>query len=126
MKDLKTRCKMDATNFPFDTQNCSIKIGSWQYDKSIISLTSSLYIDPKSDYTSNPIWDLIMFTNHSLETSFRSHNENDTIEDIWFNMTIKRRPSYYMINNIYPCLILNIVSLLAFALPFASQITLSK
>ena len=30
--NLESDCAMDLTYFPFDTQNCSIKVGSWTYD----------------------------------------------------------------------------------------------
>lgn len=34
----KSSCPMDITYFPFDYQNCSIKFGSWTYDKAKIDL----------------------------------------------------------------------------------------
>ena len=29
---MKTACKMDVTNFPFDSHLCNVNISSWQYD----------------------------------------------------------------------------------------------
>ena len=30
---LKSKCDMDVKYFPFDTQRCPLKFGSWTYDK---------------------------------------------------------------------------------------------
>ena len=38
---LQTRCKMNVMNYPFDTQNCSIMVGSWQHDITRINFLSN-------------------------------------------------------------------------------------
>ena len=138
---------MEATNFPFDTQNCSIRIGSWQHDTTRIILNATILnpqnntnniddTEENSEFTPNPIWDIVYSDTISKYTDSRMNLDNNSMnlidneydehsnEDMVFSIKIKRRPLYYMINNIYPSLILNIISLLAFALPFASQVTL--
>ena len=35
---IKGPCVMDMTYWPYDTHNCTIKIGSWSYDGSEINL----------------------------------------------------------------------------------------
>ena len=42
------------------------------------------------------------------------------------NLRIKRKQLYIMINGVFPCFVLNCVILLAFSLPFGSQIGLCK
>uniref|UniRef100_A0A1I8JI59 Neur_chan_LBD domain-containing protein n=1 Tax=Macrostomum lignano TaxID=282301 RepID=A0A1I8JI59_9PLAT len=39
---LKSTCKVKILNFPFDTQECRIKFGSWTYDESQLMLDWSL------------------------------------------------------------------------------------
>jgi len=125
---------MDPTKFPFDTQKCSIAIGSWQYDKARINLTARLEKNYFRDSTPSQIWSFVSMSVSDLYTSFRSPNSDDSTDgnnatfqsnDIYFNLIISRKSSYYMLNNIYPCFILNLVSLLAFFLPYASQLTIS-
>jgi len=129
---------MDPTNFPFDTQNCTIRIGSWQYDMTRISLNYSYMVslsDNSDSYIPNPIWEIVSNGTIDIDAGSRLDQdmtilENDdyceecTNDDQLFFFAIKRIPLYYMINNIYPSLILNIISLLAFFLQFASQVTL--
>ena len=35
---LKSKCDIDVKHFPFDTQHCPLKFGSWTYDKSRLDL----------------------------------------------------------------------------------------
>lgn len=128
---MQTQCEIDSPKFPFDEQNCSIRIGSWQYniEKIVLSIgknSSEQNID-YIDYIENPLWKLIDldFKLAPSDTRINPHL-NWKQKEIDFIMTFKRRSSYYMVNNIYPCLLLNILTLLLFPLPFALQATLSK
>ena len=35
---LRSKCEIDVTYFPFDTQKCPLKFGSWTYDKERLNL----------------------------------------------------------------------------------------
>ena len=132
---------MDPIKFPYDTQTCLIQIGSWQYDITRISIKSKNLNNASNtdDFTPNPVWEVINITTSCrnmtdrmpFEEKIIEWHDSDTAnelqnEDIVFSIKIKRIQNYYMINNIYPSLILNIISLLAFFLPFATQVSLSK
>ena len=88
--------------------------------------------DDDDEYTPNPIWDIVDSTITNPNSTLRLQGDDVMSadwaeiynEDMAYGFVIKRRPLYYMINNIYPSLILNVISLLAFFLPFASQIGL--
>lgn len=124
---LKTKCKLNFYYYPFDIQNCSIIIGSWQYDTTRIDFTSKVKGIDMSNYITNPTWTLLeyriisIFSNNRfvVKSGFQS-------EDIAFYLTLKRGPLYTMINSVFPCLLLNSVTLLSFFLPFASQVPLGK
>jgi nicotinic acetylcholine receptor, invertebrate len=123
---------MDPTNFPFDRQNCSIVVGSWQYDINRINLTAEIDTDYFEDATPNPIWffselNVLETYTYLRSPAFKDDDpENNFLNnDMNFNLIISRKPLYYMLNNIYPCFILNLVTLLTFFLPFASQLGIS-
>lgn len=123
---------MDAKKFPFDTQKCPIKIGSWQYDLSKLNLISDINNYTLVDYTENSIWNLISYNACTEIVVSRTPGNLYAVtseqvygnEDLIVSFTIKRRSLNYLINNIYPPLILNIVNLAAFILPFSSQVSI--
>ncbi len=108
-------------------QICSFIIGSWQQDLSRIQLRIYSSFSNQSniiDYTENPLWDLLNASTTIIKSGSRFQNVFYS-DDLYFNLTIARQPLYYMINNVYPCLILNMVTLLTFFLPFNLQATLT-
>ena len=126
---LITRCKMNVRKFPFDTQSCNINVGSWiqTSDRMNIELGDSKI--KTDDYVENSVWKLtgssvaIIQSNKRIPT-FLS-DKNFTCDEIQFTLNIERRPLYFMMNGIFPCLLLNCLTLLLFFLPYNSQIDLS-
>ena len=81
------------------------------------------------DYTENAVWNLVS-TNIDLKKTEKRlpsflKNNNLSIDQIDFKFKIKRRPLYFMVNGIFPCLLLNILTILFFFLPYSSQVGLS-
>ena len=79
-------------------------------------------------YIQNSLWDLKAMEVKTILSSDRyfDYTRSSQTEDISINLILKRKPLYFMVNNIFPCLILNSVTLIAFSLPFALQIGLSN
>ncbi len=78
------------------------------------------------NYVPNRSWDLVGSSDGPLNISDRFKLYNDTYNTNQFELEIEihRRPLYFMINTIFPCLILNVLNLMSFGLPFPSQIAL--
>ena len=76
-----------------------------------------------SEYIKNPVWNLVTGNLQVLTTN--RLGENYILDEVNCTAVIKRRPLYYLINNVYPSLILNLITLLAFFLPFSSQASIS-
>ncbi len=120
----KTRCKLSIKYFPFDTQTCSIIIGSWMIDTDSLDFLSDESKIDSTGYIQHPVWELKQINVNSVISSDRyfSFSKDIKTEDISFDFLLTRRPLYFMINNIFPCLILNVVVILLFTLPFNAQV----
>ena len=123
---MKTRCNLNIRKFPFDRQKCEIQIGSWQHDDSEIKIGFDQTNKKAStvNFMANSVWDLVGNKITIVNTSSRFFGYLSS-SDFVFELTVQRKPLYYMINNVYPCLILNVVTLITYFLPFSLQATLS-
>lgn len=125
---MNTRCEINIYKFPYDEQKCSIQIGSWFQPSSIICIISDTQFNSIPDlfgYISNPIWS-VKSTNVSVMNVGLRFLNLLTATDFFFNLTLQREPSYYIYNTVYPSLILNCVTLIAFFISFELQASLSK
>lgn len=122
---LKTKCKINIYKFPFDEQSCSISIGSWTLVNSIISIYYKEFVSDfnETNYFYNSIWSMSSQSVQVMNTT-RISNCYQT-SDINFVFELKRESLYFMINNVYPCIILNFFSLITFFMPFVSQASVS-
>ena len=125
---LQTRCDLDMRKWPFDTQKCTIRVASWSFedDKLIYSLNES-YVDI-GDFTPHPIWTLDE-NNSELKTSekigrvpFDIYNSTE----INIILSLRRKPLYYMINTMFPCFILNLVTLTLLFMPASNAFAICK
>nr|XP_020657032.1 neuronal acetylcholine receptor subunit alpha-6 [Pogona vitticeps] len=111
----KSSCPMDITFFPFDHQNCSLKFGSWTYDKAKIDL---LIIGSKvdmNDFWENSEWEIIDASGYKHDIKYNCCEEIYT--DITYSFYIRRLPMFYTINLIIPCLFISFLTVLVFYLP---------
>ncbi|XP_061033272.1 neuronal acetylcholine receptor subunit alpha-6 isoform X1 [Eubalaena glacialis] len=111
----KSSCPMDITFFPFDHQNCSLKFGSWTYDKAEIDL---LIIGSKvdmNDFWENSEWEIVDVSGYKHDIKYNCCEEIYT--DITYSFYIRRLPMFYTINLIIPCLFISFLTVLVFYLP---------
>ena len=78
-----------------------------------------------SGYIPHSLWKLDDKSVIDINSTDRYLDSDVYTEDVIFSFKLKRLPLYFMMNNIFPSLILNCVTLLAYSLPFATQIGLS-
>uniref|UniRef100_A0A8C6NK12 Cholinergic receptor, nicotinic, alpha 6 n=1 Tax=Nothobranchius furzeri TaxID=105023 RepID=A0A8C6NK12_NOTFU len=111
----KSSCPMDITYFPFDYQNCSMKFGSWTYDKAKIDL---LLIGSKvnlKDFWESGEWEIIDAPGYKHDIKYNCCEE--IYPDITYSFYIRRLPLFYTINLIIPCLLISFLTVLVFYLP---------
>jgi hypothetical protein len=124
---IRTRCNLLVQNFPFDREICSINLTSWSQGSNRIIYTenSSAVIDI-SQYSEHVLWklnatDLIVYQAADRAPFEDTHNDVISIQ-----LYLQRKPLFFIMNGIFACLILNFVTLLSYAVPFAPQISLCK
>ncbi|TRY98908.1 hypothetical protein DNTS_032003 [Danionella cerebrum] len=111
----KSSCSIDVSFFPFDQQNCTMKFGSWTYDRSKIDLIRMSETVDQMDYWESGEWALV-----SADASYNLKKYeccSEEYADITFSFIIRRLPLYYMINLIIPCLLISCLTVLVFYLP---------
>jgi len=124
----KSSCEIDVEFFPFDTQVCHLKFGSWSFDGFQVDL---IHIDAVpgnntveygmdlSEYYLNVEWDILSVPAERHIKYYPCCPE--PYPDIYFNMIIRRKPLFYIVNLIIPCVGIFYLSILVFYLPAPSK-----
>ncbi|XP_032430529.1 5-hydroxytryptamine receptor 3A-like [Xiphophorus hellerii] len=98
-------CKMDVHRFPFDTQECSISIGSAVYCEKEMRILASSNSSRVTQFSQQIMktqgeWEFLRLSvNNSLLTY-----ENRSWDMLMYTVTIKRRPLLHVINFLLPIL----------------------
>ncbi|XP_029136957.1 neuronal acetylcholine receptor subunit alpha-3 isoform X2 [Labrus bergylta] len=111
----KSSCKIDVTYFPFDYQNCTMKFGSWTYDKAKIDLVLIGSTINLKDFWESGEWNIIDAPGYKHDIKYNCCEEIYT--DITYSLYIRRLPLFYTINMIIPCLLISFLTVLVFYLP---------
>ncbi|XP_036399304.1 neuronal acetylcholine receptor subunit beta-4-like [Megalops cyprinoides] len=108
----KSACKIEVKHFPFDQQNCTLKFRSWTYDHTEIDLVLKTGVASMDDFTPSGEWDILALPGR------RTINPLDpTYVDVTYDFIIKRKPLFYTINLIIPCVLITSLAILVFYLP---------
>ncbi|OWF34551.1 Neuronal acetylcholine receptor subunit alpha-3 [Mizuhopecten yessoensis] len=115
-KEVRTKCEIDTTKYPFDEQECILAIGKWYSDDSKIHI---IPVSPKPDityYEESEQWHLLD-TYVKIDTRLESHLE---FSRIFYIIKVKRRSTFFIMNVIMPVLCLSFLNQLCFVLPLDS------
>ncbi|KAL2084192.1 hypothetical protein ACEWY4_019710 [Coilia grayii] len=108
----KSACKIEVKHFPFDQQNCTLTFRSWTYDRSEVDLVLRTDVASMDDFTPSGEWDIIALPGR------RNENKQDpNYVDITYDFIIRRKPLFYTINLIIPCVLITSLAILVFYLP---------
>ncbi|XP_043936584.1 neuronal acetylcholine receptor subunit beta-2 [Protopterus annectens] len=108
----KSACKIEVKHFPFDQQNCTLKFRSWTYDRTELDLVLRNDMASMDDFTPSGEWDII-----SLPGRRNENPDDPTYVDITYDFIIRRKPLFYTINLIIPCVLITSLAILVFYLP---------
>ncbi|XP_056019873.1 ligand-gated ion channel 4-like [Ostrea edulis] len=112
-----SECKADSTYFPYDTQNCSIELvvyGHYLEEVVLIPLQTKVNMD---FYERNNLWDM---KDTRIRTIVRSKLGVLSLSSLNFEFEIRRRPVYYELFLIMPIILMEILQLFSFMLPWDS------
>ncbi|XP_072040507.1 neuronal acetylcholine receptor subunit alpha-9-like isoform X2 [Amphiura filiformis] len=113
---LKTICVIDPSLFPFDTQRCPLKFGSWSYNEQRMNVTvRHLFIG--NYFLGTGVWELEDVVSQRAVVNY---GYLGFFPEITYTLVLKRLPEYYITTLIIPCIMLSILNLLTFILPTAS------
>ncbi|KAG5850372.1 acetylcholine receptor subunit delta isoform X1 [Anguilla anguilla] len=134
----RSSCAINVNYFPFDWQNCTLKFSSLTYNAKEISMNLKeeteanktykvewIIIDPEG-FTENGEWEII---HKPARKNIYKHIPMDSNkhQDITFYLIIKRKPLFYVVNIIIPCVLISFMASLVYYLPADSgeKMTLS-
>uniref|UniRef100_A0A673MWZ6 Cholinergic receptor nicotinic alpha 1 subunit n=1 Tax=Sinocyclocheilus rhinocerous TaxID=307959 RepID=A0A673MWZ6_9TELE len=122
----RSYCEIVVLHFPFDLQNCSMKIGTWTYDGNLV------IVNPDSD---RPDLSNFMESGEWVMKDYRSWKHwvyyaccpDTPYLDITYHFLLLRLPLYFIVNVIIPCMLFSFLTGLVFYLPTDSgeKMTLS-
>ena len=115
---LKSTCQFDLTYFPFDTQLCYLKFGSWSYDSSEIVLKKNNISIDISNLQENEEW--VIGDYYTIKNSVKYACCKHEYEDIMFFYELKRKSEYYNINIIIPTFATASLMILTLLVPWDS------
>uniref|UniRef100_A0A915KC56 Uncharacterized protein n=1 Tax=Romanomermis culicivorax TaxID=13658 RepID=A0A915KC56_ROMCU len=138
----KSMCQIDVEWFPFDDQVCSMKFGSWSYDGQELDLIHEFFEEHEEDqpiykytngnitveclengidlsrYYSSTEWDIIAVP------SVKKHEKYPCCPnmyiDITYHLHLRRKPLFYAVNLIFPCMGMSFLTTAVFYLPSSS------
>ncbi|CAL8321838.1 unnamed protein product [Merluccius merluccius] len=122
----RSYCEIIVLHFPFDLQNCSMKLGTWTNDGTLV------VINPDSD---RPDLSNFMESGEWVMKDYRSWKHwvyyaccpDTPYLDITYHFLMLRLPLYFIVNVIIPCMLFSFLTGLVFYLPTDSgeKMTLS-
>ena len=115
-----SECALQLPQFPFDSQKCSIVFNIWQ-SKMMINVTnvSLQWTFPDKKQSNQSAWEVID-ANPSAQVVYNQIDNINGYFETTFWLNFNRRPNYFIYNIITPILILSVVQIATFQLPFGS------
>uniref|UniRef100_A0A4W3ITB1 Cholinergic receptor, nicotinic, alpha 1 (muscle) n=1 Tax=Callorhinchus milii TaxID=7868 RepID=A0A4W3ITB1_CALMI len=122
----KSYCEIIVTHFPFDQQNCSMKLGTWTYDGTSVAIFPENDRPDLSNFMESGEWVMKDYRGWKHWVYYTCCPDTPYL-DITYHFVMQRLPLYFIVNVIIPCLLFSFLTGLVFYLPTDSgeKMTLS-
>ncbi|XP_061767348.1 acetylcholine receptor subunit alpha-like isoform X2 [Nerophis ophidion] len=122
----KSYCEIIVLHFPFDLQNCSMKLGTWTYDGRLVVINPDNDRPDLSNFMESGEWVLKDYRSWKHWVYYTCCPERPYL-DITYHFLMLRLPLYFIVNVIIPCMLFSFLTGLVFYLPTDSgeKMTLS-
>ncbi|XP_060136983.1 acetylcholine receptor subunit alpha isoform X2 [Zootoca vivipara] len=122
----KSYCEIIVTHFPFDEQNCSMKLGTWTYDGTVVAIFPESDRPDLSNFMPSGEWVMKDYRGWKHWVTYACCPDTPYL-DITYHFVLQRLPLYFIVNVIIPCLLFSFLTGLVFYLPTDSgeKMTLS-
>ncbi|CAG2210644.1 neuronal acetylcholine receptor subunit beta-3-like isoform X1 [Mytilus edulis] len=120
---LRSRCELDLSRFPFDSQTCMIRFGSWTYDTTRVNFTHLGSKDNNieyRDFRKNKEWSILESYVTKLEKQYDGGGE-DKYSIMEYKFHLQRNPVYYTHMFIMPAVLVAALVPFQFMLPPESK-----
>ena len=111
-----TSCQLDITFYPFDDQTCNIDLVDWAYHGLQVKLINGSDRVGLDAYTHSGEWDILR-TEAKSSDQFYESDPGVPFPRVRFTLYMRRKPMFYLINIITPCMMMSLLSVLVFYLP---------
>ena len=111
---LKAQCSINVAHFPFDVQQCTFKFGSATYDKSQVNVLGEC-VDIRN-YAHHQKWTLLSTKTERNELEYTCC-PGTLYADVTFHLHFQRRSLFYVLNLIFPIVMITVLTIWIFILP---------
>ncbi|XP_055364268.1 5-hydroxytryptamine receptor 3A isoform X2 [Betta splendens] len=113
-------CNLDIYTFPFDVQTCNLSFNSYLHSAKDIKIVLGLPAESISEFSKEAMatmgeWELLDIT--ADKPPHPDEDESTYIDMLVFHITVRRRPTMYVVNLLLPSCFLITVDLFSFLLP---------
>ncbi|VDP14830.1 unnamed protein product [Soboliphyme baturini] len=120
----KSMCSINVEWFPFDEQTCHLKFGSWSYTSKELDLQ---HLDGNVEYVmekderDNTWSNISVLWNGIAKRHGKAYPAccpaTQTFIDITYYINLRRKPLFYTVNLVFPCVGISFLTILVFYLP---------
>ena len=111
-------CDFNLENYPYDSQTCLLKFGSWTYSENDLVLTQRKYDIDLTYYKENEEWELLNTTSQTNLMKYSCCSES--FYDITFTINFKRIPEYYETHILFPAFAISFLNIISIFIPWDS------